>query len=295
MSEIKKLRPITAAELSVKGVVALADRPNARGGYGQGGLSAADLKKWFDKLSGFLATKINDLQNVLASPEAADYIALEKAYDEVRTLGDLIRSLESGIFASTILHAQLPGFIDSNTVLQNVLNRIAAEIGENNTDIAALQKPVTSERIADGAVTTAKIANSAVTEAKMDSAHLQKVQSAIKSVSYNNKNGELTFTRLDGTTQSVDLPLENILEEVYFSEGAEGEDSDDAIVFIFTNGATIRVPTSSILKDFMDYAQELYEGYYVLQKAPPLAVLNNAILLPSPTLAQIATEPKGGF
>jgi hypothetical protein len=45
----------------------------------------------------------------------------------------------------------------------------------------------------------------------------------------------------------------------------------------------------------MDYAQELYEGYYVLQKAPPLAVLNNAILLPSPTLAQIATEPKGGF
>jgi hypothetical protein len=130
MSEIKKLRPITAAELSANGVVALADRPNARGAYGQGGFSAADLKKWFDKLSGFLATKINDLQNVLASPEAADYIALEKAYDEVRTLGDLIRSLESGIFASTILHAQLPGFIDSNTVLQNVLNRIAAECKE---------------------------------------------------------------------------------------------------------------------------------------------------------------------
>lgn len=293
MSEIKKLRPITAAELSAKGVVALADRPNARGGYGQGGLSAADLKKWFDKLSGFLATKINDLQNVLASPEAADHIALEKAYDEVRTLGDLIRSLESGIFASTILHAQLPGFIDSNTVLQNVLNRIAAEIGENNTDIAALQKPVTSERIADGAVTTAKIANSAVTEAKMEAAHIQKVQSAIKSVSYNNKNGVLTFTSVGGATQSVDLPLEEILTDVYFSEGAAGEDSDDAIVFVFANGATIRVPTSSMLKDLMEYAQGLREGYYVLQKAPPLRLFKQAILFPPPTLAQIAAEQGG--
>jgi hypothetical protein len=293
MSEIKKLRPITAGELAAKGVVALADRPNARGGYGQGGLSAADLKKWFDKLSGFLATKINDLQNVLASPEAADYIALEKAYDEVRTLGDLIRSLESGIFASTILHAQLPGFIDSNTVLQNVLNRIATEIGENNTDIAALQKPVTSERIADGAVTTAKIANSAVTEAKMDAAHIQKVQSAIKSVSYNNKNGVLTFTSVGGATQSVDLPLEEILTDVYFSEGTAGEDSDDAIVFVFANGATIRVPTSSMLKDLMEYAQGLREGYYVLQKAPPLRLFKQAILFPPPTLAQIAAEQGG--
>lgn len=299
MSEIKKLRPITAAELAAKGVVALADRPNQRGPYGGAGLSAKELKQWFDKLSTLMASKINELQTVLASPEAADYIALEKAHDEVRTLGDLIRAMESGIFASTIMQAQLPGFIEENAVLQTILNKIATELGGNNIDISdifeELKKQITTEKISDGAVTTPKIANSAVTEEKMDSAHLQKVQSAIKSVSYNNNNGELTFTRLDGTTQSVDLPLEEILEDVYFSEGEEGEDSDDAIVFVFANGATIRVPTSSILKDFMDYAQELYEGYYVLQKAPPLAVLNSAILLPSPTLAQIAAEPKGGF
>lgn len=132
MSEIKKLRPITATELAAKGVVALADRPNQRMPYGSSGISAKDLKKWFDQLSVLLAGKINELQNVLASPEAADYIMLEEAYNGVRTLGDLIRSMESGVFANYIMQAELPGFIDGKAVLQNILNRIAVEIGKNN-------------------------------------------------------------------------------------------------------------------------------------------------------------------
>ena len=56
---LKKLTNITPAELKSKGVVSLADKPNAAASYGVGGLSPTALKLWFDQLSKLLADKIN--------------------------------------------------------------------------------------------------------------------------------------------------------------------------------------------------------------------------------------------
>lgn len=365
MSELKKLRPINKAELAAKGVVALGDRPNTRQQYGVGGLTAAELKKWFDGLSVFLAEKINELQSTLAAPDAADYIPLEKPIGEIKTLGDMIRAFDSGLFASAVMRAALPGFIDGNAVMQTILNKIAEEIGGNNTDIetlfaksgaeitseldtatqvitiilknargetvstheidlrvtterlidAAVTTPkiadnavttpkladgaVTAPKVANGAVTTEKIANSAVTEDKMAPAHLRRVQAlevgAFQDVAYNEETGELTFTSKTGEKKVVDLPLEEILSDVYFSEGTANEDTDDALVFVFANGREIRVPTSTMLSDLLKYVQGIHDSIYVLQKAPPLAVMNKAILLPTPTIGMIAAEQEGGF
>ena len=51
---MKKLGNITNEQIKEKGVQALDDRPNAASQYGQSGLTAAQLKLWFDKLATFL-------------------------------------------------------------------------------------------------------------------------------------------------------------------------------------------------------------------------------------------------
>ena len=67
---MKKLGNITNEQIKEKGVQALADRPNAASQYGQSGLTAAQLKLWFDKLATLLAGKINEIQNVISGDEA---------------------------------------------------------------------------------------------------------------------------------------------------------------------------------------------------------------------------------
>ena len=73
---LKKLSNITPAELKSKGVVSLADKPNAAASYGVGGLSPTALKLWFDQLSKLLADKINAIQDALSGDNAAEYIKL---------------------------------------------------------------------------------------------------------------------------------------------------------------------------------------------------------------------------
>ena len=73
---LKKLSNITPAELKSKGVVSLADKPNAAASYGVGGLSPTALKLWFDQLSKLLADKINAIQDALSGDQAAEYIKL---------------------------------------------------------------------------------------------------------------------------------------------------------------------------------------------------------------------------
>ena len=70
---MKKLSNITNEQIKERGVQALADRPNAASQYGQSGLTAAQLKLWFDKLATFLAGKINELQNAISGKDAGEY------------------------------------------------------------------------------------------------------------------------------------------------------------------------------------------------------------------------------
>ena len=81
MSEIKHVcEEITDENLRAKGVGALADRPNKPSSYGTSGLSAEELKKWFDGLAILLTEQLNRVRASFASDEATEMIKLPDGY-----------------------------------------------------------------------------------------------------------------------------------------------------------------------------------------------------------------------
>jgi len=134
---VKKLEKITNKQIAEKGVQSLADRPNLTAQYGTSGLSAAQLKLWFDKLATFLAEKINLVVDTISSEEAAYYIRL--ALDEygVDNLGDLVNAFLNGDFASKILKVYPSAGSATLQNIQSVINSMALSISnifENKLD-----------------------------------------------------------------------------------------------------------------------------------------------------------------
>lgn len=67
---------------------------------------------------------------------------------------------------------------------------------------------------------------------------------SLKNVNYTASNGILTFTKNDGSTVSVDLPLELLIESGRYDE------ANSQIVLVLANGNSINIPVSSLLDDF---------------------------------------------
>lgn len=135
---LKKLVNITPAELKAKGVAALADRPNLVASYGVGGLSPTNLKLWFDQIGKFIAEKINLIQDVLSSDEAASYVKLdltgldaEKEAIEgfAYSLQDLADSFLDGKFMAWVLGKQ-NATAKELLPLQTILNNIAKSLSD---------------------------------------------------------------------------------------------------------------------------------------------------------------------
>lgn len=130
---LKKLSNITPAELKAKGVVSLADKPNAAASYGVGGLSPTALKLWFDQLSKLLADKINGIHDTLGGENAAEYIKLDlTGLDESNTaeeysLKDLCESFKNGQFAAYLMLYAAASAQDKSS-LQVIINNFAADI-----------------------------------------------------------------------------------------------------------------------------------------------------------------------
>ena len=167
---------------------------------------------------------------------------------------------------------------------------------------------VTTAKVSDGAVTTEKLADEAVTTEKIKSASVigdklgagsvneTKLTSALynrilrlegeafTSIAYDSATGKLTFTAVDGTQESVDLPLELITSGGYYDD-TEGS---EAVVLVLANGDEIRIPVDSMLSELISYMNGIREKIYDLQEAPPIAALSDSILLCTPTLAQLA-------
>ena len=190
MSEVKKLRPVSKAELAAKGVSALSDRPNTRKQYGVGGLTAQELKAWFDKLSVFLAEKINEIHDTISEDGASDYIKIDTDDANIATLGDLVRAIYSGYLSERALYVTVPGAAagtlvqmlrylngkislnaeNINTLMENAGIRISSVTSDNTVTVRltnstgkvlafiTLDLTATTDRIADGAVTMPKIA-----------------------------------------------------------------------------------------------------------------------------------------
>ena len=95
--------------ISKNGVQALATRPNKISQYGHSGLSAEELKKWFDNLATEIISKLNNVSDVLASDNATKYIKSPFISYGVESLDDLCVSIIDGTFASKLLAVEIDG------------------------------------------------------------------------------------------------------------------------------------------------------------------------------------------
>lgn len=127
--ELKKFARINSNVIQKMGVQALSDRPNASGMYGRAGLSAKELKEWFDKLATYIAENINATHDIFATDEIASYIKLALDEYDMEHLQDLIDSFRSGKFADEVLYFYSGGEkVSLSSAFQRVNQKIADEL-----------------------------------------------------------------------------------------------------------------------------------------------------------------------
>ena len=127
---LKKITKITNKQIAEKGVQALADRPNLTAQYGASGLSAAQLKLWFDKLATFLAERINEISDAISGDEATNYIRVCLDEYGVDNLGALITAFTDGNFAAKILQLFPSAGSNQKQALQAVINNVAKQLAD---------------------------------------------------------------------------------------------------------------------------------------------------------------------
>lgn len=283
---LKRFTNITSAELSSKGVVALADKPNLSSSYGVGGLSPTDLKLWFDQLAKFIAEKINIIQDALSSDDAAGYMKLditglypEKEANENFTysLQDLISSFVDGKFAGYVKVYEKAADKDTQT-LQAVLNKISANLSslneksdENILDHIAIRGEIDSDIVSHNTSVTAhndirqKITNDISSHNTNPNAH--KDAMALK---FDKSDVMENFTGEDKNNKAK-VPSAKALNEVIATinnsiNGVDGKvdiaiknveynSTTGVIIFTKTNGDTItyNLPSEKILKSGASY------------------------------------------
>ena len=97
----KNFRKIEQSDIKSKGVVALTDRPNDPSLYGRSGLSSAELKAWFDKLSIALADRVNAIIEGTQNGDLAKKLKLSENND--MTLAKFYSNFTAGTLATALL------------------------------------------------------------------------------------------------------------------------------------------------------------------------------------------------
>ena len=112
---------ITDTEIKEKGVSALRDAPNRRGGFGTNGLSAQDLKERFDALPKLTAERLNALIDAIESGEVK--IPYEDYYG-YETFADFFYAIGSGNLAKKLkvnVENTLADFFNLVTVYRDII------------------------------------------------------------------------------------------------------------------------------------------------------------------------------
>ena len=159
-------------------------------------------------------------------------------------------------------------------------------VGQAVTTDKLKNEAVTTEKLGKSSVTAEKIYAGSVNETKLSAGLLNRLlaleNDAFTDISYNADDGVLTFTTTTGEVLTVDLPLELIVS------GGRYDEKNQNLVLVLSNGDEIAIPLDDVTKDFIAYVDGIRESIFVLQKAPPLAALADAVLLTTPTLAVVA-------
>ena len=135
---MKTLKKITKKQIAEKGVQALSNKPNIASQYGVGGLSAENLKLWFDKLATFLADKVNEVCDALGADDAAEYIRLALDDYGIETLDELIAAILNGDLADRLLQVLPSADALDSVTLQQYINQAAYDTAKNTENIGTL-------------------------------------------------------------------------------------------------------------------------------------------------------------
>ncbi len=92
------IEKISDKEIKEKGVSALSNRPNLNNAYGAGGLTAKQLKEWFDQLATLIIEKQNDIIDKTDPAKYAPNLPMDIS-GEITTLADFIDALKNGTLA----------------------------------------------------------------------------------------------------------------------------------------------------------------------------------------------------
>lgn len=125
--------PISDDEFDAGRVSRLSDRPNQPSAYGAGGLSAKDLKAWFDKSATLLKDKLNELLRSIKEGKMSD--ELEIPLGDITSLSELCEAVTSGDLANIF---SVPGETTGELVtLAATLARIYELLSENQKSVQA--------------------------------------------------------------------------------------------------------------------------------------------------------------
>lgn len=294
---LKRFTNITSAELSSKGVVALADKPNLSSSYGVGGLSPTDLKLWFDQLAKFIAEKINIIQDALSSDDAAGYMKLditglypEKEANEnfIYSLQDLISSFVDGKFAGYVKVYEKAADKDTQT-LQAVLNKISVNLSslneksdENILDHIAIRGEIDSDIVAHNTSVTAhsdirqKITDDISSHNTNINAHKGAMalkfdkSDVMESFTGEDKNNKAkvpsakalneVITTINNSINGVDGKVDIAIKNVEYNS------TTGVIIFTKTNGDTITydLPSEKILKSGASYYDDSTKSLHLI-------------------------------
>ena len=139
IKEIDKIKPNFAA---VSGVTSLSTRPNQPSAYGVGGLSASQLKAYFDKFPQEVADKYNALCDILADPNNS---LKHIAWEDGKSLAEFFSTITNGVLAKK-LSAQDPTDTDNESYkpLQDILDDMYSIVA---TVVAYLGNPKSGKKL----------------------------------------------------------------------------------------------------------------------------------------------------
>lgn len=198
---MKTITKISNAQISSRGVQALADKPNATSQYGVAGLTAVGLKQWFDNLATFIANKLNEVIDVLAAEDAAEYIRVVFDNESYQTLDDVLNSFSNGSFARDLLKLYPSATSVDVMSLQTIINSIALTLSQNGESIQNLNELIASGTlsVSDSELneeSTRPIQNKAVAKAVKEH-----ITSLATSHTLTTASGGIAFDRIVGYTQ----------------------------------------------------------------------------------------------
>jgi len=208
--------------IKINGIQALADRPNSASVYGKGGLSASELKEWFDKTSVKFIDNFNMLYELFAGNRVVDgqtlyitdYIKLS-GINDIESLSDLLEAISTGALASLIMLSMSE--TSEKKSLQNaiyeIVQDIATEVSTRANADAALEGQITAEagaRANADAALDGKITAEADARTSADTALGQGIDGCVKKAEVSIEAQDNTVVRRDGNGNIiVNTPAEN--------------------------------------------------------------------------------------